>query len=410
MTDIRNDGYLDAVLGGQYNPLLKGTGITISPFPFTELYTTSGLLARVVDLPCEQVVSGGFEITNDHDQVDETFARIGLGAAIVRVLKLARLTGGAAIVAQIEDGGDLSLPLPQVTGKIERLRVYGLDALAVKARDTNINSPYFGEPLLYTLNIGGGVTVTLHRERLIGVSGGERLQGIDILGIPWAGNPLPVSLVKAVRRYENMLALSEEILRRKQQGVHKMQGLASAVREGLESSVRTRLSLVDEVRNIRNSVAVDSADEYTVIDLQVSGIKDLIDEAQFAVCAESGIPATILFGRSPGGLNATGESDIRIYYDWLNSIRANKAQKIIEWAVALHNRQRGEAKITDWKVVWTPLGKPSEKEQAEIDERKANTALKWVSALSESQQLSLITSEQAQAVLQTLGVIEVDNA
>lgn len=403
---LRQDGYLDALLGG-FNPLAKGTGVAITPFRYLDLYAKSGLLSRVVDLPAEQAIAGGFEITNDQDKADDTFRHIDLSQTIAKALKLARLTGGAAIVAQIANSGDLSEPLPELTGKLERLRVYDSNALSVKTRDMDINSPTYGDPVQYNLNIGNGWMVTLHRDRLIGISGAEQLKERTTDDIPWVGLPLPETLVKAVRRYEDMLALSEEILRRKQQGVHRMNGLAKAIADKHEDAVRMRLAFVDEARNIRNSVAVDAADEYTVIDLQVSGIKDLINEAQLAICAESGIPATILFGRSPSGLNSTGDNELRIYYDWLNSIRTNKAQKVIEWGIGLYNRQQGVSKITEWEVVWQPLGKPSEKEQAEIDEREANTALKWVSAVSEALQLSMVTPEQAQATLQRLGVIEV---
>ncbi|MEN3257796.1 DUF1073 domain-containing protein [Sodalis endosymbiont of Spalangia cameroni] len=407
MTDtVRHDGYRDAVLGG-YNPLAKGTGIAITPFRYLDLYARSGLLARVVDLPAEQAIAGGFDIANDHDRADDTFRRIELTQNMVKALKLARLTGGAAIVAQIAHSGDLSEPLLASTGQLERLRVYDANSLTVKTRDTDMNSPTYGDPVQYNLTISNGGVVTVHRERLIGISGAEPLAESASEGIPWVGLPLPITLAQSVKRYEDMLALSEEVLRRKQQGVHRMEGLKEAIAAQHEDVVRARLAFVDDARNIRNSVAVDAADDYTVIDLQVSGIKDLIDEAQFAICAESGIPATILFGRTPSGLNSTGDNELRIYYDWLNSLRTHKAQKIIEWAIGLYNRQRGVSPITDWDIIWQPLGKPSEKEQAEIDERAANTALKWVSAVSEALQLAMLTPEQAQTTLKRLGVIEV---
>lgn len=163
MTDtVRHDGYRDAVLGG-YNPLAKGTGIAITPFRYLDLYARSGLLARVVDLPAEQAIAGGFDIANDHDRADDTFRRIELIQNMVKALKLARLTGGAAIVAQIAHSGDLSEPLLASTGQLERLRVYDANSLTVKTRDTDINSPTYVDPVQYNLTISNGGMVTVHR-------------------------------------------------------------------------------------------------------------------------------------------------------------------------------------------------------------------------------------------------------
>ncbi|MFQ8761936.1 MAG: anti-CBASS protein Acb1 family protein [Intestinimonas sp.] len=44
----------------------------------------------------------------------------------------------------------------------------------------------------------------------------------------------------------------------------------------------------------------------------------------------SRIPVTKLFGRSPAGMNATGESDLRNYYDYVDTLREAKLRPILE--------------------------------------------------------------------------------
>jgi len=61
-------------------------------------------------------------------------------------------------------------------------------------------------------------------------------------------------------------------------------------------------------RHLMNTIAIDGADEYDQKNLTVSGVKDIMNELQIALSAAADIPATVLFGRSPAGENATGHA------------------------------------------------------------------------------------------------------
>ena len=44
----------------------------------------------------------------------------------------------------------------------------------------------------------------------------------------------------------------------------------------------------------------------------------------------AGIPATRLFGRSPQGMNATGESDLKNYYEMIDQLRERHLRPALE--------------------------------------------------------------------------------
>jgi hypothetical protein len=48
------------------------------------------------------------------------------------------------------------------------------------------------------------------------------------------------------------------------------------------------------------------------------------------VAGAADIPATILLGKSPDGMNATGDSDFRAYYDSIGSKQDNELRPLIE--------------------------------------------------------------------------------
>ena len=48
------------------------------------------------------------------------------------------------------------------------------------------------------------------------------------------------------------------------------------------------------------------------------------------LCGASHYPMTKLFGRSPAGMNATGESDLKNYYDYVDSQREAKVRPVLQ--------------------------------------------------------------------------------
>jgi phage-related protein (TIGR01555 family) len=52
-----------------------------------------------------------------------------------------------------------------------------------------------------------------------------------------------------------------------------------------------------------------------------AGLADVYDRMMMDVSGAARIPVTKLFGRSPAGMNATGESDMRNYNDYIDGIR-----------------------------------------------------------------------------------------
>ena len=65
--------------------------------------------------------------------------------------------------------------------------------------------------------------------------------------------------------------------------------------------------LVEQGNQIRNT-------QYTF-----TGLQEVYESMCLNLCGASHYPVTKLFGRSPAGMNATGESDLKNYYDYVGS-------------------------------------------------------------------------------------------
>jgi len=177
------------------------------------------------------------------------------------------------------------------------------------------------------------------------------------------------------------------LLEKKQQAVHKMKGLADAIEAEMEASIRKRVEMVDAARNAMNGVAVDAEDDYQVLSSDMGGIKDTLAEFQIEVSAEAGYPASLLFGRSAAGLNATGDGDLEGFYNTVAMGRGVKLNPALERMVSLIRAQRSldgssTAQGEDWSIVWPPLKPATAKEEAEVRKANAEAAAREMDALS----------------------------
>ncbi|QWF41166.1 DUF1073 domain-containing protein [Bordetella hinzii] len=386
---MNQDGYLSAVLGPA---MLDAAGVGFGALDDMAMYAEGGLPARVVDMIPDTAVSRGVEIAGD-DRVHGELDRLKALPALADGWRWARLTGGGAIVVIARDGRALRDPLNlEALDQLLELKVFTLDDIsATESRYSDPNEANYGMPELYRVRTqAAGVPSAeffVHESRLIEIPGDPLPAKLNRKGIPWAGRPAVTRAFRAIRRYSEGLHWALRLLEKKQQAVHKMKGLAEAIEAELEAAIRKRVEMVDSVRNALNGVAVDSEDDYTILSSDMGGVKDTLAEFQIAVSAEAGYPASVLFGRSAAGLNATGDGDLEGFYNTVAMGRGIKLNPALERIVSLIRAQRslegvGTAQGEAWSIVWPPLKPATAKEEAEVRKANAEASAREMDALS----------------------------
>ncbi|MDR2075718.1 MAG: DUF1073 domain-containing protein [Desulfovibrio sp.] len=92
--------------------------------------------------------------------------------------------------------------------------------------------------------------------------------------------------------------------------------MQSAATNALDSRVRYMV----ETRSNDGIFAIDKESEDIVkVETPLSGVTDIVRQDLEIICAINRTPAVKILGISPAGFNATGESDIRNYYDHIAS-------------------------------------------------------------------------------------------
>ena len=84
------------------------------------------------------------------------------------------------------------------------------------------------------------------------------------------------------------------------------------------SSLTDRATFFTATRSNKGLMLLDKEREELVqVNTPLSGLHELQAQSQEQMCSVSRMPAIVLTGISPGGLNASSDSEIRVFYDWI---------------------------------------------------------------------------------------------
>lgn len=367
----------------------------IPDMQLTGLYEGNGLFSKIIDTPAEEALKHGFDLNLKSDEVnafvEDALDDLEWEEKAATAIKWARLYGGALIVMLIDDGRGLEEPVDwEHIRSIDELRVYERsivqpDSSSLYQQDyggkgVGNRVSKFGQPeYYYVSSIYGSFKV--HESRCLVFRNGVLPEQTSNATYLFWGMPEYVRIRRALRETVTAHTDSVKLLERSVQAIYSMKGLASLLTtDDGENQVLKRLQLVDTSRGLLNSIAIDSeGEQYDFKTFQFSGVKDVIDATCNMLSALTNIPQTILFGRSPAGMNATGDSDFESYYNFVEKIQRLMLKRNLRTLLDVVFRAgiaSGDvAEEPDYKLEFKPLWSLSDTEQATVDQTKAQTAL-----------------------------------
>lgn len=300
------------------------------------MYIASDLAAVVVDRVVDDAMRQGFELKSSdpdfdagtmHEIVKWAEDQYGLTETVVEARKWSRLYGGAGVFVGAD--GDQASPI-KLGAKVHFLRAHGKPELTTHKWYNDPLKKNFGKPAMYKLlgNVVGAavedkVTQSTKPETLIDVheSRVPMFQGVKTtrrhfneragFGDSVLRRPYDV-LVRFDGSWQSMMNLLVDA----SQGVYKVDGFLELLASNNFDLLVERLALIDRTKSSYRAIILDAENEsYDRVRTPLQEIADILDRAMSRLAAATQTPVTILFGQSPAGLNATGESDTRNWYD-----------------------------------------------------------------------------------------------
>ena len=140
---------------------------------------------------------------------------------------------------------------------------------------------------------------------------------------------------------------------------------------------------------------VNKGDQMKNTQYTFTGLQEVYESMCLNLCGASHYPMTKLFGRSPAGMNATGESDLKNYYDYVDTLRESKLRPALEKLLPVLCMSAWGLVPEDLDFSFPPLWTPTAREVAEIAKAKAET-------VTAAYQAGLLNVDTAQKELKKL--------
>jgi hypothetical protein len=386
------DGWVNALIGlgrKNYDKSLGGSfelSEVLSEDLLTQLYIGDGLAKKIIDSIADDATRRWFSVDGDVDgKVELELERIGLQNAVNRAIKWQRLYGGSLIVMGLRDGMDLNRPVARTIRGIDWLRVYSAAETQITLADLSMDqkSPYFDDVEVYRIFPTAREPIEVHHSRCL-VFKGDPLprdqisRSLELDSWYWG-----LSEVQPIWRRLSHFGQIEQgvvnILLEFVLSIYKLSNLRELLAEGNDAALYRRMDIIQASKSIINGVLLGEDEDFSRNMATVAGVSDVLDRFMMLISGISGIPVTRLFGRSPAGENATGESDLTNYYDEVASLQRNWLTPSIMPAIRYVNSYAANIPDSDLSIEWRALQEPTEKEtlemrgkQAEIDERYIN--------------------------------------
>jgi hypothetical protein len=353
---------------------------TLNYMQLIALYRGSGILKRIVNKPIEDACAHWLkidsQITPDQkDAVERCIKQTGLKKKIETGLKWGRLFGGAAGLIMIDGQGDM-LDQPLDIDSIEPgsfKGIYIVDRWSGIYPDLNmvddISSPSFGLPEYYQVRTSenGTADMRVHYSRIVRFQG-EELPYWDMLSEQYWGASVIETVLEELKQYDNTrfnianLIFQANVWVQKSDELEQMVGMgARAAQNRLWDTLHAQAAL----RSSFNTTVVGKNDDISTRQYSFAGLKDVFEVFMYALSSVTGIPITVLFGRSASGMDATGDADMDNYYSLVEGIQENRIRPPMEQLLPIICMSEFGAVPDDLNVIFEPVRVPTEKEKAE---------------------------------------------
>ena len=257
-----------------------------------------------------------------------------------------------------------------------------------------------GEPVpaYYSITDARGNTVAkVHHSRLVRFTGRD-LPFLERVAELYWGESEVEALYNDVVKHDNVAANMAALTFRANVDTMEVQNLDQlfSVTSGEQ---QRRFWNVMQAQSVMKSnfgmQLINRGDQIKNTQYTFTGLQEVYDSMCLDLSGASRIPVTKLFGRSPAGMNATGESDLRNYYDYVDTLREAKLRPILEKLLPVLAMSAWGAVPDGLDITFPPLWTPTAAEVAEIAKTKSE-------AIVSGYQAGLLNVDTAQKELKKL--------
>ena len=369
------------------------------------LYRDNWVVQNVVGLMVDDMLREWYKLKGSYtpealDALDKAERDTRLRERINEGLRWGRLYGGAAGLIMIDGQDNLSKPLD-----VDMIYPGSFKGLYILDRWQGV-TPNMGlvfeggdpVPESYSITDAQGHTVVnVHHSRVVRFTGRD-LPYLERVAEMYWGESEVEALYKDVVAHDNVSANMAALTFQANINTMEYKGLEQLFSIGSTQAQRRFWNVMQAQSVLRSNFGtqlVEEGNKITNTQYTFTGLQEVYESMCLNLCGASHYPMTKLFGRSPSGLNATGESDLKNYYDYVDSQREAKVRPVLQKLLPVLAMSAWGTIPDDLDFTFPPLWTPTATETAEI-------ALKKAQAIRDTFQAGLFQADTAMKELKKL--------
>lgn len=357
------------------------------------MHRGSWIAGRVVDTVADDMTRAGVTFKGEIEPADiETLnaqaQELGLWTAANETIKWGRLYGGCLGVMLI-DGQNMKTPFRlESVGKDQFKGMLVLDRWMVEPVVEDLVTdlgPFLGLPKFYRVQANAPALrgQVIHYTRIAFRHEGVRLPYNQRL----TENLWGISVIE--RLFDRMVAFDaastgiSQLIYKAYLRTFKVKGLREIIANGAQpngagplNGLLAQMEMMRRYQGQEGITLMDLEDEFEVQEAGAfSGLDKALDGLASQLSGATEIPLTRLFGQSPGGMNATGESDMQNYFDLISQKQNGDLKNGLITVYRCIAQSNGITLGDDFGIDFNSLERMSDKDKAEIAKTITDTVL-----------------------------------
>lgn len=342
------------------------------------MYRGSWLAKKIVNAVADDMTREWLHVIFDDDSEKSQFAIekaekcFAVRRKINEALRWSRLYGGATVIIGTRDK-NLAKPLDVKNvrkGDMRYLHVVDRWRLSPSGSlNRDLENPNFGMPNNYVL---AESAVQVHHTRVLRFNGEKLPYFAWLRNAMWDDSVLQ-HVMDSLMNCDTTTQAIATMMFESNVDVVKSEGLADVLaRKDGEAVLTKRFQVAALLKSFNRMLLLDGTESYEKKQNSFANLDKVIQQFMIDVSGAADIPMTRLFGTSATGMNATGDNDIRNYYDMVSAKQEAELRPQLEYLYEVLVRSELGHMPEDFRFDFNPLWQLSETEQATVEKTRAD--------------------------------------
>jgi phage-related protein (TIGR01555 family) len=393
--------------------LMEGTAYPLTRLTrnynlMNSLYRSHWIVRKIIDTIPQDALKNWVELVCEvdpkkMDRFHRQERRTGVRSKFIQAAKWGRLYGGAAAVMMLEGQEDiLDEPLDHdsiMPGSFKGLLVLDRWSGITPSADfvEDINDPDFSLPLHYRVTTVDGQFYDVHSSRVLRFIGRDLPNWEKQAEVGWGASEIEI-IYEELKKRDNSSWNIASLIFIANLRVFKMGDLGQLLSSGNAASTQRVYQTVQALNHLMSNQGIQvigKDDDFDTKSFTFTGLNEIYQSFMLDLAGASGIPMTKLFGRSPAGMNATGESDEDNYESLLSEVQDGEYRPQLEKLFPVMCLSEWGEIPEDFDFRFNPYKTLNGKERAELAKAK-------VDAIVAARNTDLISQKTGMQELQML--------